>query len=65
MEQTKLANLVGKRVTAMTYADDDRELPPKKVTGTLQLLYVSPLDYIKAIVDGVGVDPSTVSPEQE
>jgi hypothetical protein len=47
-------------VTAMTYRDDDRDLPPREASGTLVKRHVPELDYDQYLVDGVPVDPSTI-----
>lgn len=49
-----------KQVSALTYTDDDREIPPHKVTGTLTTRYVGTLDYVQHLVDGEHVDPTTI-----
>ena len=47
-------------VTAMTYRDDDRELPARQVSGELTTRYVPTLDYTQHWVGGVQVDPTTI-----
>lgn len=56
---------MGKRVTAMTFADDDREIPARKVSGELTKRTVSALGYTQYLVDGVLVDPDTLSSKEE
>jgi hypothetical protein len=52
------------RVTAMTWADDDREIPAREVTGELTVREVS-ADWHQSFVDGVLVDPDTIRPVAE
>jgi hypothetical protein len=49
-------------VTAMTYPDDDRELPARPVTGELTTRYVPTLDYTQQLVAGIQVNPDTIRP---
>ena len=49
-------------VTAMSYPDDDRELPARPVTGELTTRYVPTLNYTQYWVGGVQVDPATIRP---
>jgi len=51
---------MGVQVIAYTYPDEDRELPPEKVTGKLQSRYVPSLEYKQYFVNGVMVDPETI-----
>lgn len=51
-----------KVVTAFTHADDDGWLPPQFVAGELVVQHVPALGYDLHLVDGVGVDESTVVP---
>jgi hypothetical protein len=56
---------IGQIVTAMTYADPDRDFPAQRVTGELACYWVETLQYWQYSVDGVGVDPSTIQPVEE
>jgi hypothetical protein len=47
-------------VKAMTFADDDRELPPREVKGKLTSREVPTLGYTQFFVDGDQVDPETI-----
>jgi hypothetical protein len=49
-------------VTAKTYADDDRELPAREVTGEHTTREVPALGYTQHLVGGVVVDPATIRP---
>jgi len=51
---------LGQEVMAMTYADDDRDLPPRQVRGELVTRYVPTLGYRQCWVNGIEVDPSTI-----
>jgi len=47
-------------VTAKTFPDDDRELPPHEVRGELSRRYVPVLDYTQYLVAGEPVQPDTI-----
>jgi hypothetical protein len=51
-----------KIVTAFTHASDEYWLPPEFVVGELVVRHVHALDYDQYLVDGVGVDETTVTP---
>jgi hypothetical protein len=51
-------------VSAYTFPDADRELPPKKVTGTLTVYHVAALNYDQHLVNGTIVDPKTIERKQ-
>lgn len=57
-----LGDLEGEQVRAMTYKDDDRELPPREVRGILQTRGVPILGYTQCFVDSTLVNPATVQP---
>jgi hypothetical protein len=48
-------------VAAKTFRDDDRQLPPETVRGELVTRYVPTLDYTQYWINGVQVDPETVT----
>lgn len=54
----------GTRVRAMTYGNEDEEVPPREVRGKLATRYIDVLDYTQCSVDGVLVDPETIREEQ-
>ena len=60
MAQDKMEPDQGQTVTALTYPDRDRGLPPRRVTGVLQGRDVPVLGYHQLLVAGVPVDPKTV-----
>lgn len=51
-------------VTAMTWGDDDREVPAREVTGELTVREVS-ADWQQCLVDGVLVNPDTIRPVED
>jgi hypothetical protein len=51
-----------KLVTAFTYADDDRWLPPCFVVGEVKVCHVPTLNYDQYLVDGIVVDEATIKP---
>jgi hypothetical protein len=51
-----------KIVTAFTHANDDLWLPPGLVVGELEVRHVFALNYDQYLVDGVGVDETTITP---
>ena len=54
------SNSSGAQVTALTYPDDERDRPPRRVTGKLVERWVPTLAYTQLVVAGVPVDPGTV-----
>lgn len=50
----------GVTVTAMTYANEDEQIPAREVTGELSTRRVEWLNRTQCYVDGVQVDPETV-----
>lgn len=50
----------GTTVRAMTYANEDEEIPAREVKGELRTRRVEWLDRTQCYVDGVQVDPETV-----
>jgi hypothetical protein len=57
-----LLKMSGQNVTAMTPADPDRDLPPRRVTGVLSARRVEGMGYVQCDVDGLLVDERTVRP---
>jgi hypothetical protein len=51
-----------KIVTAFTLASNEHWLPPQCVVGELVVRHVPTLGYYQYLVDGVGVDETTVTP---
>lgn len=47
-------------VSAMTYPDEERDVPAQKITGILTKRDVDSLDYVQFLIDGVPVDPDTI-----
>ncbi len=53
-------DLAGKEVTALTYPSDEYERGPEKVSGLLDVRYVSTLQYFQFLVAGIPVDSATI-----
>jgi hypothetical protein len=47
-------------VEALTYPDEDRDLPAQRVRGRLARRHVPSLDYVQCIVDGRVVQPESI-----
>lgn len=53
----------GTRVRAMTFGNEDEEIPPRPVQGELALRVVNAFGgYVQCWVKGIQVDPGTVEP---
>ncbi len=50
----------GTEVDAMTFPNEDEEIPAREVRGRLSRTHVKALDYVQYVVGGIGVDPSTI-----
>jgi hypothetical protein len=61
-KKSKKIHANGKFVTAFTHADDDQWLPPVIVVGELEVYHVAAFDSDQFLVDGVGVDETTITP---
>jgi transcriptional regulator with XRE-family HTH domain len=62
MAKDQVQRYEGQQVTAYTYPDADRELPPRQVQGVLTTRKVETWGNVQCFVGGVLVDPSTVVP---
>jgi hypothetical protein len=60
--KSKALPATGTTVTAFTPPIEENWLAPQFVVGRLYVQYVTPLNYDKVSVDGVGVDETTVKP---
>lgn len=56
----------GSRVRAMTFGNEDEEIAPKEVVGSLSTrkVPVKAGEYVQCFVDGVMVDPATVEADE-